>query len=165
MADYIEVQPDRASFAQLAAALMDEADGREWRSDVGSALRQALQPGVQAVRSQILTRGGSGKPHEGQSLRGAIAGAVRVESLRSGAPGATIAVGKSGMPRGFHNAPKRFNQTAFRHPVYGRDAWASQRGAPGWFDDPLNDMRPALEVRVQAALDNRAERVARNGPR
>ena len=165
MADYVEITPDSVSFVRLAAALSDEADGREWRREFDSAMREALEPGVSAVRSQILARGGSGQPHGGQSLRQAIAAGVQVERLRGGTPGAKIRARKTGMPRGFFNAPKRFNQTSFRHPVFGRDAWSEQRGAPGWFDDTLQRLQPMLLERALAVLEARADRVSRNGPR
>lgn len=165
MTDYVEVRPDTAAFRQLSRALADEADGREWRREFNVAMREALQPGVDAVRTAVLSEGSSGRGHEGVSLRSAIAAGVKVEQLRSGAPGAKIRASKTGMPRGFSNAPKRFNSMRFRHPVFGRDAWVSQRGAPGWFDDTLRDMHPQLLARAEAVLRARAERIGRQGPR
>jgi hypothetical protein len=163
--DYVEVQPDKASMDRLAAALEHEATGREWNSEFDAAMRDALSPAVNAVRSAVLSRSGGGVPHAGQSLRQAIAGGVKIQPLRAGSPGARIAATGSGMPRGFRKAPKRFNERKFRHPVFGGDQWVNQIGAPGWFDDTLDRFRPRLVVLANKSLDARAERISREGPR
>lgn len=155
--DSVEVEPDQASFRRVAAALDAESSGVEWRHDMSDDLSAALMPGVSAVRGAIMSRGGSG-PHEGAPLRAAIAAHVRVIPLHSGA---TIVAERQGMPRDFPNAPKRFNQRAFRRRVYGRSAWVTQVGAPGWFDDTLEHMHERLTGAALAALEGRARRISR----
>lgn len=155
--DSVEIEPDQASFQRVAAALAEESDGVEWRRDMSEDMSEALMPGVSAVRSAIMSRGGGG-PHEGAPLRASIAAHVRVVPLHSGA---TIVAGREGMPRNFPNAPKRFNQRSFRRRVYGRNAWVTQVGAPGWFDDTLDHMRPRLQAAAHAALEGRARRISR----
>ncbi len=154
--DLVEVQPDRRSFDRVASALSSEAGGDEWRRDMAAAMEGALAPGVAAVRSALMAAGGS--PHEGQPLRPAIASQVHVAPLGSGA---VILAGKSGMPRGFSNAAKRFNQRRFRRRVYGGNSWVVQVGAPGWFDDTLRQMHPRLRVAALAVLEGRARRISR----
>lgn len=166
MMESAEIRPDVQSFNRCARALEDEADGREFRREFNAAMREALEPGVAATRAAVLSRGGAGVPHEGQSLRQAIAAGVQVVNLRGGeVPGAKIRASSQGMPRGFWNAPKRFNQNSFRHPVHGnRKVWTTQVGAPGWFDDTLQQLRPYLLDRAEQVVRERAERIGRKAP-
>jgi hypothetical protein len=155
--DNVEIVPDHASFERVARALSAEADGREWRRDMSGGMNAALAPGAAAVRSALMSRGG-GAVHEGSPLRPAIAAQVQIAPLSSGA---VIFVGKSGMPRGFANAAKRFNQHQFRRHPYGSKSWVVQVGAPGWFDDTLSRMHPRLRTAALAALEGRARRISR----
>jgi hypothetical protein len=157
MVDNVEIVPDRPSFERVARALSAEADGREWRHDMSTAMHAALAPGAAAVRSALMSRGG-GTAHEGTPLRPAIAAQVHVAPLSSGA---VIYVGKQGLPRGFANAAKRFNQRQFRRRAYGSSTWVVQVGAPGWFDDTLSRMHPRLRTAALAALEGRARRISR----
>lgn len=156
--DSVAVEPDHASFERVARALRDEASGHVWRRELSDDMSAALAPGVAAVRSAVLSRGG-GHAHEGQPLRSAIASAVHVVPLHSGA---TIVADRTPQVRNFANAPKRFNQRAgWRRRIYGSSRIVVQRGAPGWFDDTLEHLYPRLHAAAHAALEGRARRIAR----
>jgi hypothetical protein len=156
--DSVAIEPDRDSFSRVARALQAEAPGRTWRRDLSDGMQDALRPGVLAVRSAVLSRGG-GAPHEGQPLRQAVAARVQVVPLSSGA---TIIAGKQGLPRNFPNAPKRLNQRrGWRRRVYGGSAVVVQIGVPGWFDDTLDHLHPRLRAAALAALEGRARRISR----
>ena len=152
------MRPDPGSFNRVARALDAEATGREWRADLAVSMEQALQPGVAAVRSALMARGGGGLGHGGQPLRQAVAAAVHTGPLSSGAQ---ILAGTNGMPRSFRNAPKRLNQRSFRRRVYGSNTWVVQVGAPGWFDDTLSQLRPKLRAAALQVLQRRARRISR----
>lgn len=161
--DSVVIRPDEASFRRVVRALDDEADGREWRRELAEELHEALQPGVIAVRSSIMSMASAGLEHAGEPLRSAVAGNV-VTDIRLGASGggARIRVRRTGLPRGFANAPKRLNgRSGWRHPVFGPDVWVRQIGKPGWFDDTLRALRPKLRQSAQKALQSRADRIAR----
>lgn len=156
--DAVEVVPDRASFDRVAHALSQEASGREWRRDMSRGMEAALAPGVAAARSALLGAG-SGGGHDGSPLLPAVAAQVTVAPLNSGA---VIVAGKNGIPRGFNNAAKRFNQRGgFRRRVYGSSTWVVQVGAPGWFDDTLHRMHPRLRAAALEVLAGRARRISR----
>jgi hypothetical protein len=163
--DVVVIEPDHAGFARLARALDAEADGREWENDLADELGDVLAPGVAAVRAAILSAPTIGLPHAGEPLRQAIADAVEpVVRMRGGRAGARIRVTGRGMPRGFRNAPKLFNRNSFKHPTRGGDQWATQVGAPGWFDATLRPMRVRMRQAADRALRHRAERVSRKAP-
>jgi hypothetical protein len=155
--DSVEVVPDAGSFRRVAAALSHESDGAQWRRDMSTSEQAALAPGVAAVRSALMSRGGGG-PHEGEPLRPVIAAHVRIVALRSGA---TLVAEKTPAVRGFANAPKRFNQRGFRRRVFGSNNSVIQVGAPGWFDDTLEHMHERLTGAALAALEGRARRISR----
>lgn len=158
----IEVRADQTSFNRVARALRRESDGRELRADLARNIHTALKPAVGEVRSALMSMASAGLPHVGEPLRQAVAARVRSD-VRLGGPaaGARIRVGKTGMPRGFRNAPKRLNSRGWRHRVYGRDVWVTQIGQPGWFDDTLQHGQARYRVAVQKAMEDSAERVAR----
>lgn len=164
--DQIVVEPDQASFRRCIRALNDEADGTEWFRDAEDEIGEALRPGVDAVRAALYSRMEThGLDHGGESLRAAVAGAVSVSvRLRGRHPAAAIRASKTGMPRGFRNAPKRLNDRSFRHPVFTKQVWVTQIGAPGWFDEPLRLMRPRLASAAARALERRARRITRKAP-
>lgn len=159
--DAVEIRPDSASFRRVAAALDDEADGKEFRRDLATALHAALSPGVDAVRSAVLGMDSGGIREGGEPLRQAVAAGV-VSEVRLDQGTARIRARKRGMPRNFPNAPKRLNQArGWRHPVFSPDVWVSQRGRPGWFDDTLRRLRPQLRAAAGEALQARATRITR----
>lgn len=165
--DFIVIEPDHAKFQKLARALDEEADGKEWARETAIELHAALEPGVSAVRSAVMGMGSGGLPHAGEPLRAAVAtGVESIARFDGKRPGARIRAKKTGMPRGFNNAPARLNsRRGWRHPVFGNEeSWVTQRGQPGWFDDTLRRMHPALRAAAERVLNNRAKRISRKAP-
>lgn len=161
--DGVVVEPDHQQFTRLARALEQEADGDEWRRDLADDLHEALRPGVTAVRGALMGMATGGLQHAGEPLRQAVAqnveSLVRTDGQRAGA---RIRAKKTGLPRGFANAPKRLNARSWRHPIPGDpDTWVTQIGAPGWFDDTLRRMHPRLRLAAERALEKRARRISR----
>ena len=164
--DHVVIEPDHASFQRVIRALDEEAGGTEWREELAADLHQALEPGVSAVRSALLGMSTGGLPHAGESLRQAVAAGVEsIARLDGPRAGARIRARKPTV-RGFRNAPARLNSNrGWRHPVFGDvDTWVDQMGRPGWFDDTLRPLRPALVRAAERALRNRAQRISRKAP-
>lgn len=159
----VEVRVDRRSLARLVAALSAEADGRELRRDLRRGLRAAAEPAAALARGSILAMGVGGLDRAVPPLRTAIAAATKVQvhtGLKSA--GVAVRVGKTTMPRGFRNAPKRLNaRKGWRHPVFGTDRWVTQRGKPGWFDLSMKTARPTARAAVGKAMDDVARRIDR----
>ncbi len=160
--DHVVIQPDHHQIARVARALQDEADGRQWRTELAADLHEALEPGVAAARGAVLGMPSTGLSHAGEPLRVAVAQQVVSEVSLGRTPSARIRVRKRGMPRGFANAGKRLNaRRGWRHPVYGSDVWVAQRGEPGWFDDTMRRLHPRLRLAAERVLDKRARRITR----
>lgn len=157
------VVPDRTSFERVARALEDEGDGDELRDDLADGFREILTDLVQVQRSGLMSLGNGGLQHAGEPLRTAIADRMTVDVRISGkSGGARIRARKPGMPRGFHNAPKRTNSHQWRHKVFGRDVWVTQiSSAAGWFDDPIDAGAPRFRAAARRALSNVADRIDR----
>jgi hypothetical protein len=158
----IEARADFASFERVAAAIKEEEDGKQLRLDLIAGFRAALEPAVNEVRSALMAMGSGGLHAE--PLREAVARQIKTQVRLSGrSAGVRIRAGKNGMPRGFRNAPKRINQRSWRHQIFGTDAWVTQVGAPGYFDDTVERGRSRYEAAAYRALDNVAERIGRKG--
>jgi len=95
-------------------------------------------------------------------MRSAIAGRVAVEAKPSGRAVGVRIVARKVRLRGFVNAPKKFNDRNWRHPVFGhRDRWVTQIGKPGWFDDSVQRERRGYRRAVLDAMDATAKRITR----
>lgn len=149
--------------ADVALALKYEEDGLRLRRQLAKDLRQAVEPAVASAKAQIMSMGSAGLPHEGEPLRAAIARQVKAQTtLTAKSAGVRVRVSTRGMPRGFRHAPRRTNRDNWRHPLFGnRDVWVTQRGKPGWFDDPLNARRAEYRARVERAVADMATRISR----
>jgi len=158
----VKIEPDHESFRSVGFALDAEADGRNLNEDMAELLGDALRPAIQDVRGALFA-GSGGLPHAGEPLRQAIAAHLVVDVRVGRAVSARIRALKEGMPRNFWNAPKRFNERRFRHPVHGKNVWVSQIGAPGWFDDTMARNQARYRIAVRRALDKMAERIGRKG--
>lgn len=155
-----EIQPDQKRFVRVSRALREEADGAIIARAVED-LRAAASPAVGLVRSAIASSGG-GLPHAGESIRAAIAAGVHESvNIRKRSGRVSVLAMKTGMPRKFKNAPKRFNEPSFRRRVYGSNRWVVQVGAPGWFDDTLQANPEKYRPAVRRALEDTADNIAR----
>jgi hypothetical protein len=168
----IEMTVEQGKLTELAARLALEADGKRLRLQLAASLRAAVAPAVSEIKAGAMTikRGSSVavslKKHKGPesevSLGAAIAAGIGVQTrMRGRMAGVAVKARKKGMPRGFVNAPKRMNAKSFRHPVYGRGGWATQVGAPGFFDKPLHQDRAKYRAACVAAMDAMAARIAK----
>lgn len=155
------VEVDKRQLARLVAALDAESDGKELGRDLTEELTHVVEPAVRAAQAAIMSMSSSTELTPG--LRSSVASHTHARVRLTGQhPSVGIAVDKTGMPRDFPNAPKRLNsRKGWRHKVFGRDVWVTQRGKPGWFDDTIAKFKPAAERAAAKALDNVAERIDR----
>jgi hypothetical protein len=153
---------DTSALQTLGRALGAEADGKKLRRDLAKNMRTALAPAVAQAQSGIKSMSSGGLPHTGPPLRAAIARQVKAEARLSGrSTGARVKARKKSMPRGFANAPKRTNShKGWRRQVYGRGAWVTQRGRPGWFDEPMKRNAKQYRAAVLAAMEQAAKRIS-----
>ncbi len=159
MFDRVEVDQD--DLRRLVTALRKEADGKELARDLVANLRKVAEPAAAAARTAILSMPGNGGLLPG--LRQTIAAKTRVSVRASGRrPGVSVRVSKSGMPRDFHNAPKRLNaRRGWKHMVFGDpDNVVWQRGLPDWFDGTMPRFQSAAEHAAAEALDDVAKRIS-----
>lgn len=154
------VEVDQRQLRRLQLALRKEADGKELSRDLVRELREVAEPAAAAARAEILSMGSHSDTIPG--LRTTVASHVKVKVRLSGKhPGVMVRVGKTGMPRGFRNAPKRLNSAkGWRHKVFGNpDVWVVQRGKPGWFDDTMHKFTAQTRRGAGRALDKVAKRI------
>lgn len=163
---------DAGGLRDVALALAREEDGLRLRRDLAARLQKAVEPGVEEAKTRILAHGSAGLS-KGESIRSAIAEQVESKVKLGGrTAGVRVRALKRGMPRGFSNAPMRFNRAkGWRHPVppprlpEGAEGpqlppeWVHQVGAPGWFDDPLRDRRDEYRDAVRDVIVGMAARI------
>lgn len=166
----IEISVEQNALARVALRLKSEEGGAILRRELIADLRAAVAPAVEQVKG--TARGIASSPRaahtkksiaggEATSLGDAMARGVGTQVRLTGkAVGVSVKAKKTGMPRDFINAPKRFNATSFRRRVYGR-AWVEQVGRPGWFDDPLHADIATYRAACVAAVERMARRIAR----
>jgi len=154
------VEVDQKQLARVYAALRAEEDGKQLSRDLVHELRAVAEPAAEAARAAILSMGSHSEALPG--LRTTVARHTKVMVRLTGRrPGVMVRVDKSGMPRGFRNAPKRLNSAkGWRHQVFGNpDVWVTQRGKPGWFDDTMHKFTADARAAAGHALDKVAKRI------
>jgi len=154
-----------ARLEEVISALRYEEDGKQLRKEMTANLKAAVEPAIPVMRSGLMAMGGSGSVTP--ALRTTIANRIRVAVRGTGGrAGVRVSIGRTPQIRGFRNAPKRLNRENWRHPVFGnREAWVSQRGAPGYFDDPLRARRDEMRAAVARAVEDMSQRIARRAGR
>ncbi|MES2211459.1 MAG: hypothetical protein V4515_14945 [Chloroflexota bacterium] len=160
MIERIEV--DGTQLAALVLALREESTGAQQAADFVREMKAVVEPAAEAARASILSMATSGLHHAEPSLRGTIADHTKVVvHLSEHHPSVAIRTSKTGMPRGFANAPKRLQaRRGWRHPVFGTGQWVSQRGKPGWFDDTIARFKPLAERQASRVLEAAARRIS-----
>jgi hypothetical protein len=146
----------------IGTALKYEEDGMRLRRQLSKELREAVAPAVTDAKGRLMAMGSAGLAREGEPLRKAVTSRIKVQARLTGrSAGVRVRVGTGGMPRGFGQAPKRLNRDAgWRHPVFGNtEKWVSQRGAPGWFDDPMHERQAEFRAAVERAVKGMADRI------
>lgn len=174
MAAGVELTIDQRELARLSERLHAQADGKALRRQLSAQLRKAVAPAVAQIKS---TAGGMGRHTpaaptsrekyagggSSQSLGAAIAKGIGVRSRLSGPlVGVSVRATKKGNPRGFRNAPRRFNDRSFRHPVFGSGRWVEQASPiPDYFDGPLRTGRSMYRLACITAINEMSARIAR----
>lgn len=173
---YTEVSS--SDLADLAVAIRYEADGAVMMRDLRKNLRAAAKPAETAAKSSIMSMPSTGLRNVGGSLRSAIRREISTSStLTAHKAQVKIRVRKRTV-RGFKNPAKRLNSTGgWRHPVrpWKREGdqvvalprqewnWVKQQSKkPGWFDDAVRKNRAEYEAAVRKAMNDAADRIARN---
>jgi hypothetical protein len=132
-----EVRIEDRGIAALGRALRAEANGAQLRKELIVELRQAVGPGVSAVRSKLraIPSQTVSSPPLGSYLASRTKPQVRLSGRSAGV---AIRIPQTPNLRGFKLAAKRLNRTHWRHRVFGRDVWVTQDSPiPGFFDDTL----------------------------
>jgi hypothetical protein len=155
----VRIEPDLKSFARVVAALRAEADGKQLRKDFVREMRMVAQPALSAARAAILSMDSHSEVVPG--LRATIARKTTVSVRTTGKrQGVSIRTSKSGMPRGFENAPRNTNRPFWRHKVFGNpEKWVTQVGKPQWFDGSVRPFLPAARRGAKEALEAVARRI------
>lgn len=153
---------DQRALDRVEAALTFEQDGKALKRDFGVQLKQAVEPAIPEIRSELMSMGGTLSVQPG--LRVSVGNALKTAVRYSGpAPGVRVSIGRKGMPRGFTDAARRINQGAWSHPLWGREGTSVvQSGVTDFFDRPLREHRAEMRRGVVEAIERMAERIARN---
>lgn len=156
----IELSLDQLALERIDLAMKQEQDGKQLKRDLGKQLKQAVEPAIPAIRSELMSMGGAISVQPG--LRVSVAMALKTAVRYSGpAPGVRVSISRKGMPRGFSDAARRINQGAWLHPLWGRSGTAiMQVGVEGFFDRPLKERQPEMREAVEQAIEAMAQRIA-----
>lgn len=171
-----------SDLADLAVAIRYEDDGKTMLRDLRRGLKAAAKPAETAAKSSIMSMPSTGLRGKGGSMRRAIAKEIKTATtLGKHSAGVKVKVARKEL-RGFTNPAKRFNSPkGWRHPVLPfrkvgsgegattqalpRDQWtwvAQHSRKPGWFDDAVRSKRAGYEEAVRKAMNDAADRIARN---
>lgn len=156
--DFLSVEQDKLESVILA--LNEEADAKQLKKDFGAELREAVEPALPVIRSELMAMGGT--IAASPPLRVTVANALTTKVRYTGAsPGVRVAISRKGMPRDFTDAARRINQGAWLHPVFGRvNSDTTQIGAIDFFDRPLQNRRQEMREAVDRAIEAMAQRIA-----
>lgn len=158
----IELEVDFSSLKRVVWAIESEQGTEKLKRQLGRDLRAAVQPAAEESKQSVLSMHSAGAPHQGESLRRDIASRVSTQARFSGdGAGVRVRVGWGG-PRGFYTSARRVNRGYWRHPVFGnRNVWVEQIGKREWFETPLRAHRDDYRDAVLGAMEDMAERIAR----
>lgn len=155
----VQLTLDQQDFKLVAQAIRAEADGRKLVRELNKDLKAAAAPAVVAAKASIMAMPTQDAKYG--DMRQAIASkvTVKVSNASGKSAGVNISLPRTGYPRGFANAPRRFNAPSFRHPVFGSATWVSQTGKPGWFT-AASEGKDKYVAAIREALERMAERIA-----
>jgi hypothetical protein len=130
--------------ATLARRLKDAGD-KDLQRQLYAGIARAMKP-VRADAEKSL--------FEALPKRGGLAAAKRRQvkfrtSRRAGVRQSGIRLVAKGGQLG-----RMDRQGQFRHPVFGRDPWQTQKIEPGWFTRPAEAAAPEARVQILRALDD-----------
>jgi len=158
---------DVSQFRRVSKMLRAVSNSKELRKRLLLELRPVADDAANRARDNIRGMASGGGRHPGGSLRGKVAKRVQTKATLGGKrAGVRVMVARRvGLPRGFFNAPAQLNRPSFRHPVFqterNPDTWVAQKGAPGWFDDPMRAARGPAGKAAAQVLDRWAQDLAR----
>jgi hypothetical protein len=161
--DAVSVKVDDHGIRELVSALRKEEDGKQLRKDLTKELRDAVAPGVTAVKGKLRSMPHRSATKSSPALGTYVASRVKSQIKLSGkSSGIFIRIPMTPQVRGFKLAARRLNRKHWRHRVYGRNAWVTQISPiPGYLDDTLAKDKPKYRAAVVAALDDMRKRLAR----
>lgn len=164
--------------ADLAVAIKYEADGAVMMRDLRRELRTAAKPAETAAKASVMAMPSTGLRNVGGSLRASIRKEIKTQTKLSAKSASVKIRVKRQAVRGLKDPARRLNNSKpWRHPVrpWKREGtqvvalprsewtWVSQRSPkPGWFDDAMRANRAGYEAAVRKAMNDTAERIARN---
>lgn len=173
---YTEVSS--TDLADLAMAIRYEQDGAVMMRDLRRDLRAAAKPAETAAKGSIMAMPSTGLRNVGGSLRASIRKEIKTETRLSAHKAVVKIKVRRRTVRGFKDPARRLNDSKpWRHPVrpWKREGdqvvalprnewtWVAQRSPrPGWFDDAMRSNRAGYEIAVRKAMNDTAERIARN---
>lgn len=155
----LSVQQQRLK--SVGVAMKAEADGKLLRRELIADLRLAVAPGIEKVRGKLraLPASATGiQPALGSYLASRVRAQVKFSGRRTGV---SVRIGKTPNLRKFNVSSRVLNRGEWRHRVYGKDVWVTQRSPiPGFFDKTLKADKRAYRAAVLAAVDKMERRMA-----
>lgn len=158
----IEVRVDSSEFARVSRALKSTAP--ELRQLMNKRIRAQVKIVLGEMRREVLA-GSSGGAGGGQKkgLRDSVAMSTVIVLKDSGFAnqvGVTIRNDGRRLAASAKRLPRRMDVGAWRHPVFGRDAWTTQRfSPPGWFYGTFRKYRASIRADVADIVDEFARRL------
>lgn len=147
---------------QLGQAFRRVADGKVLRKELTKNIRDAVAPGVEAVKSVLLAIPHNSIASPSPRLSTYLAARVKVDVKYSGqSTGVRVRIGQTPQLRNFRLAAKYLNKSSWRHPVFGnKNVWVTQQShTPGYFDDTLAENRDKYRDAVVDAIGAMARRL------
>lgn len=163
--DAMEVKVDDRGLRELAAAIREEANGKQLRKDLIKSLRTAVEPGVRAVQGRLRSM-----PHHSHlasaptpGLGTYLAGRTRAQVKLTGrSAGVAVRIPQTPQLRGFKFAARRLDRGHWRHQVFGKGIWVSQVSPiPNYMDTTLTRDKAKYRAAVVAAMDDMRDRLGR----
>lgn len=176
-----QIEPGSLRRLVQASRTWDAVSRREMRK----GLRTAASSAAEDTKREVLgppPGGASSGRRSGRSwwvnskgkkkdrgLRAGLAAGVKVSiqtgrENRSGVvsgEGVRVTTTSTALPADQDAMVKAYMAKAFRHPIFGRDAWAEQRGK-NWFYEPLRSNRDAYQREIVRAIEAAANAIARD---
>jgi hypothetical protein len=126
---------------------------RDFEPRLATALRREFRRSGDDIISAQRAELGSGE------TRDQIAAGLRTR-VTAGATRQSVGITSAGPRKGGASLAKVFERRAFRHPVFGSSAWVDQPGHP-YFNKPVKDGAERMRERLELAVDDILERIAR----
>lgn len=153
----------------VARALREAAAGGLQRA-LNRNIRDRGAPIIGELRSAVLavevesSRGGVARPDYSRALRARVASAVRMSiafrGIRFGVESSRIGDGRYSTTLVKYLDSELPGYQNWRHPVFGRDVWAVQRGKP-WFFETIRRHSLDFQRACEDAMDETIQKIGR----